>query len=182
MSIKTSAKKGAMKTTSPKVSVKREVEKLLKDEKIKNELLKLGGERTLEVMKLLTKYSEDEEIADKLNVKVSDVRAVLNKLNEAGIATYERTKDPETGWYYYHWSIHPNKVREWYDGKINAQLNYLYSLLSEGEHYYCPKCGIEQAYNFSEAMDNEFKCPYHGEELKPIDEAVINRYKKKLLK
>ncbi len=157
------------------------VSALLKDDQIKTELMRVGGKRTLDVLNLLMKHSEDEEIAKKMNVKVSDVRAVLNKLNQEGIVYYERTKDPDTGWYYYKWKIDPHKMRNWYDSKKAAKLNYLYSLVSEGEHYYCPECGIEHAYNFEEAMDNNFTCPIHQKSLKLIDNAVIGRYKRKLL-
>lgn len=154
--------------------------KIMQNKQLKEELENIGGENIFKILRLLEKTGDDERIAQYLKVKVSDVRAVLNKLNQAGILSYERTKDKETGWYYYSWVFSPENVINWFNKKINARITYLQNLLIEGEYYYCKKCSIDSPIKFELAMDYNFSCPIHRTRLELIDEGVIEKYRKAL--
>ena len=56
--------------------------------------------------------TSDEEISDETEIKLNEVRKVLYKLYDAGIASYKRTKDPETKWEVYSWKFEQEKVSE----------------------------------------------------------------------
>ena len=152
------------------------IDVVLKNPSARKLLIDLGGENTLAVIKALKVATEDEEIADMLGLRVSDVRAVLNKLNEAGFAYYERTKDEESGWYYYHWKIDKDKLKTWVEEKLFHEAQKYRNLIMEGEYYFCPKCGLETVVKFEDAMDMNFKCPRCETPLELLDETVIDTY------
>ena len=54
---------------------------------------------------LLEGKTTDEEIAEDTEIRLNIVRRVLYKLYDAGIASYKRSKDPETQWYTYIWTF-----------------------------------------------------------------------------
>ncbi|MEM4295262.1 MAG: hypothetical protein QXS91_00405 [Candidatus Anstonellales archaeon] len=154
--------------------------KIMQNKQLKEELENIGGQSIFKILRLLEKTGDDERIAQYLKVKVSDVRAVLNKLNQAGILDYKKTKDKETGWYYYSWVFSPERVINWFNKKISTRIAYLQNLLIEGEYYYCKKCSIDNPIKFELAMDYNFLCPLHKTRLELIDESVIDKYRKAL--
>ena len=52
----------------------------------------------------------DLEIAEETDIKLNTVRKVLYKLNDAGIATYKKSLDPETKWFIYSWKFEQDNV------------------------------------------------------------------------
>ncbi|MGZ4857719.1 MAG: transcription factor E, partial [Methanobacteriaceae archaeon] len=48
---------------------------------------------------LLNGKTTDEEIAEATEIRLNIVRKILYKLYDAGVASYKRSKDPETQWY-----------------------------------------------------------------------------------
>lgn len=135
-----------------------------------------GGENAMEIIRLLTQYGKDEEIAEKLGVKVSDVRSVLNKFQNEGIAGYDRTKDEETGWYYYNWRLNIEKLNAWIQEKMNADRESILAKAREGEHYFCPKCNdVAMLMKFEDAMDYMFKCPKCSTSMELLDEGKVSR-------
>ncbi len=142
----------------------------LKDAKVREILINTAGENTIAVLRELTKTGEDEKIAEKLNVRVSDVRSVLNKLHSEGLVFYERTRDENSGWYYYNWIVNLEKMEKWIEEKLNFNKKRYYELISGGEKYFCPNCGVETLYSFEDAMDLGFKCPSCNNSLDLLDE------------
>lgn len=65
----------------------------------------------------MTRPMSDEEIAKRCGLKVSDVRAVLNKLHEYGITSYIRERDKDTGWFSYNWTVDMVKLHEMMEKK-----------------------------------------------------------------
>ena len=148
----------------------KKLKSFLRDAKVREILINTGGENTIAVLKELLNTGEDEKIAEKLNVKVSDVRAVLNKLHNEGLVFYERTRDENSGWYYYNWIVNIEKMEKWVDEKLNLNKKKYFELLAGSEKYFCPSCGIETLYEFENAMDLSFKCPSCNTQLDFLDE------------
>ena len=149
---------------------KRKLTGFLKDPQVRKILIDTAGENTIAVLKELTKSGEDEKIADKLSVRVSDVRAVLNKLHNEGLVTYERRRDENTGWYYYNWIVNVEKMEKWIKEKLSMNKKRYFELISGGEKYFCPKCGLETVFSFEESMDLSFRCPSCNSQLDLLDE------------
>ncbi len=154
-----------------------EIGQFLANDAVRKELINCAGENAIDILKLLGKETEDEKIANVLKLKVSDVRSVLNRLNEIGIAFYDRTKNEDTGWYYYNWSVDMNKFRGWVNSTLrNQDARIKYAYLIEDEHYYCPQCGIGTSFAFHDAADLVFKCPSCTNTLELIESGVLDRY------
>ncbi len=153
-----------------------EINDLLSHPKVRKALIETAGENSIAVIEALNEVSEDEDIADFLSLKVSDVRSVLNKLNEEGFAFYTRKKDENTGWYTYFWTLDSKRFYEWVRNKLLGKYERLRKLVSNGEYYFCPNCGLETVYSFEDAMDINFKCPSCNTTLDLLEENKINRY------
>jgi|YelNatPaOPRAMG01_1025707.scaffolds.fasta_scaffold10466_2 transcription initiation factor TFIIE subunit alpha len=149
---------------------------MLKRPNVRKLFIDVGGENAMEIIRLLTQYGEDEKIAEKLRVKVSDVRSVLNKFHNEGIVSYERTKDEETGWYYYNWRLNIERLNAWIEERMNADREFVLAKIREGEHYFCPKCkDIEMLMKFEEAADYNFKCPKCKTPMELLDEERVEK-------
>ena len=153
------------------------IDSFLVNDHIRKELINSAGENAIDILKLLKEETEDEKIAEMLKLKVSDVRSVLNKLNELGITFYNRSKNEDTGWFYYNWSIDRVKFRDWINLTIkNQDARVRYAHLIDDEHYYCASCGLGTYFTFDDSMNLSFKCPSCQNDLELIDVSVIDRH------
>lgn len=141
---------------------------LLGDPNVRQLLIDAGGEHTLEIVKAFSKELSDDDLAKKLKIKISDVRATLNKLHNIGVVQYNRYKDSETGWFSYFWSLNMEKTRTWVDEQL--RMESAPSDISSSEYYFCPKCGTESVYEFAAASDYSFRCPLCNRALEFVDE------------
>ncbi|VVB97943.1 Transcription factor E [uncultured archaeon] len=162
------------------VPVKRELSKdiieILGRAQARQWLIELGGENTLEVIRSLPAVPSDEELAKKLKVKVSDVRASLNKLHNEGLVAYIRDKNSETGWYSYSWEINEGRIKRWVAEKHAASEAFR---PREGvDLYFCKECGPESAIRFESASECLFKCPSCSNALDLLDEDTFEQFRK----
>jgi len=158
----------APKKREPAPKPNPELRTLLDDAKVRQLLIDAGGEHTLDIVKAFSKELSDDDLAKKLKIKISDVRATLNKLHNIGVVQYNRYKDSETGWFSYFWSLNMDKTRGWVDEQL--RMESAPSDISSSEYYYCPKCGTESVYEFAAASDNSFRCPLCNRALEFVDE------------
>ncbi|MCX8197440.1 MAG: hypothetical protein N3G80_03965 [Candidatus Micrarchaeota archaeon] len=135
---------------------------VLASAQIRQKLIEMGGENTIDVIREFDKDMTDEELAKKIAVKASDVRVVLNRLHSYGLFTYTRVKDKDSGWYTYVWRLREDKLREFAQpqqemGEVAEEY--------EGEIYYCPSCQPKKFVTFEEATVGEFRCQNCGKGL-----------------
>ncbi len=145
-----------------------ELEELLSNARTRQLLIDCGGEHALDIMKAFTKELSDDDLAKKLKIKISDVRATLNRLHNLGVVQYNRYKDAETGWFSYFWSLNMEKTRNWVDDQLAKDTPP--NDISTSEYYFCPKCGSESVYEFASASDYSFRCPLCNRSLEFVDE------------
>ncbi len=83
---------------------------------ITEEFLKtVGGDYAVDLVKIWDKKKDDmsdEELALKLNAKITEIRTALNRLHFRGIAGYQKTRNSKTGWYSYTWNIKTSRIAE----------------------------------------------------------------------
>jgi transcription initiation factor TFIIE subunit alpha len=144
------------------------VVKILSDSHVRQTLIEIGGENALAIVRNFYGNHSDEELAKKLKIKISDVRATLNKLHNEGLVNYIREKDSETGWYSYSWSLNHTRMEKW----ASSQLSRLGSLGTESgeDYYFCPSCGTASITNFESAATVDFRCERCNRLLEFIDE------------
>ena len=131
-------------------------------------------ESNLPIVKALIDGVEtDEEIAKKTEIKLNIVRKILYKLYDIGLASYKRSKDPETQWFTYTWKFEKDEV---INRIIKDSENYLKMLNDELEReennmfFLCPQGHVRL--DFDDASDYEFLCPVCGDELEFQDNAA----------
>ena len=147
------------------------VGRILGDSGVRQNLIEVGGENALAIVRNFYGNHSDEEIAKKLKIKISDVRATLNRLHNEGLVNYIREKDSETGWYSYSWSLNHERMERW----ASIQNSRLASIDAEGgEHYFCPACGSSSITDFESAATIEFRCERCNKLLEFIDDKKMN--------
>ena len=126
------------------------------------------------VQALIDGVETDEEIANKTGIKLNIVRKILYKLYDLGLASYKRSKDPETQWFTYTWRFEKEEV---INRIIKDSEDYLKMLNDELEReensmfFVCPQGHVRL--DFDDSSDYEFLCPACGEELEFQDNTEI---------
>lgn len=144
----------------------RRLSRVLGDSTVRQNLIGIGGENALAIVRSFYGNQSDEELAKKLKIKISDVRATLNKLHNEGLVNYIREKDSETGWYSYSWSLNHDRIEKW----ATNQAVRLGETGSSQEFYFCPACGASSIASFESAAGSDFRCERCNRLLEFIDE------------
>jgi transcription initiation factor TFIIE subunit alpha len=155
----------------------KEDEIMLRDPKIQEILIDVTNDEknsNLIIKCILKGKTSDLEIADETEIKLSTVRKILYKLNDAGIASYKKTQDPETKWFIYNWKFDHEKISEIisqryekFSDEIEKSLEY-----EEANMFFACKSNAHR-YIFENASENNFKCPMCGESLEYQDNSTI---------
>jgi len=134
------------------------------------------GEEGATIMNLLSQQPlTDEEITKKTHLRVNLVRKILYKLHELKIATYRGVRDKKTGWYVYHWCIHPERI----DALLWKRRRKALQLLDQRLRYELStmffRCRNEghPKLTFDVATEYGFKCPDCGDTLEHIDNSQV---------
>jgi transcription initiation factor TFIIE subunit alpha len=131
------------------------------------------------VESLIDGVETDEEIANRTGIKLNIVRRILYKLYDMGLASYKRSKDPETQWFTYTWKFDKEEVINHIIKDSEEYLKLLNDELEREENnmfFVCPQGHVRL--DFDVASDYEFMCPACGDELQFQDNAeIINQLK-----
>lgn len=174
--ITVAAKPAKAEAPQVKKAMSKELEEVLAKADARHWLIQLGGENSLDVIKNLPMMSNDEELAKKLKIKVSDVRASLNKMHNEGLVAYVRDKNSETGWYSYAWVLNEDRIKRWV-GERHAQHN-AYRPKEGMDFYFCKDCGPQSVLRFEDAHEHSFKCPACSSALDFLDEEKFEQIRK----
>src|SRR3989338_8224646 len=129
---------------------------------VKEFLKAVAGEYSVELVKICSKKRKpctDEEIGKKLPLKITEIRTILNRLHYRGIACYQKTKNPKTGWYSYTWEIKSERIAELLIEKHSEERGRLErkaALQTNYDIFRCKKgCSILP---FEVAAEYQFRC------------------------
>ena len=112
----------------------------------------------------------DSEIAEETEIKLNRVRKILYKLHDAGIASYKRTKDPETNWFIYSWKFDQEKVSDIISKKHQKNSEEIEkSIKYEEENMFFACKSNGHRYMFEKASEFNFVCPECDESLEYQD-------------
>lgn len=118
------------------------------------------GDDALVVIDNISTGATCERIAEKSGLFVKDIRRILTKLQMMGLANYTKTKEPESGWYQFHWEFYPDKVIDHIKNNKNDILKNLAEKMDferDNIFYSCPACSSRLV--FEEATERNFLCP-----------------------
>ena len=112
----------------------------------------------------------DSEIAEETEIKLNRVRKILYKLHDAGIASYKRTKDPETNWFIYSWKFDQEKVSDIISRKHKKNSEEIEKSIKYEEENMFFACKLNgHRYKFEKASEFNFVCPVCSESLEYHD-------------
>ncbi len=149
------------------------IHSLLSDSFVRQTLIDIGGENALAIIRNFRGKLSDEELAKALKLKISDVRATLNRLHNEGFVKYIRQKDSETGWYSYSWVLNHERLEKW----ANEQSRGMITLEGNGNQYYfCKACGVTTLTDFLTASDLDFRCERCNKALEFLDEKAVAEF------
>ena len=126
----------------------------------------VGGQEAVELVKICEKKKKmvtDEEISKKMKKKVTEIRAILNKLHYRGIACYQKSRNQKTGWYNYTWEIKKDRIAEIIAEQQKENLEKLSkkaTLEADYSLFDCAKCNHGEV--FEVAAEYNFLCPACG--------------------
>ena len=114
----------------------------------------------------------DSEIAEETEIKLNKVRKILYKFHEAGVASYKRTKDPETNWFIYSWKFDKEKVSDIISKKHQRNTEDIEKSIKYEEENMFFACRTNgHRYKFEKASEFNFVCPDCNETLEYQDNA-----------
>ncbi|MBI5681451.1 MAG: transcription factor E [Methanobacterium sp.] len=118
------------------------------------------NENSISIIKcLLEGKITDEEISEEIELRLNIVRRILYKLYDAGLASYKRSKDPETQWYTYSWKFEEERVIETIASKYEKSSKEMEASLAYEEDNMFFTCINGCRYNFEDASEYNFLCP-----------------------
>lgn len=137
----------------------------------------LLGEETARIIEVLKGVDEttDEEIASKTEIRLNTIRRILYSLYDHSIVALRRSRNPETGWFVFHWRLQPDQVEGFIVNHKRHILEKLETRLQyEKNHdfYYCYTPGCRRI-PFEEAMELVFRCPTCNKPLEHFDNDKI---------
>ncbi len=133
----------------------------------------MAGDVAIDLVKICERKRKgvtDEEIAKKMDLKVTEVRTILNMLHFRGIACYNKEKNKKTGWYNYTWEIKQKRITELLIEKYLEKIAKLEEKKGLEENYVFFNCKNKcENHPFEIAAEYQFKCPECGESMNPLD-------------
>ena len=130
---------------------------------------------SMQVIEYLDKgFVTDEDIAEATELRLNIVRRVLYKLYDAGLASYKRSKDPDTQWFTYEWTFERENVKEMCIKKRDEEIQKLRDALEFEENNMFFLCKSNDCrLTFDDASELGFVCPECGNTLEFADNNEI---------
>lgn len=140
-------------------------------------LSKVGGDHAIRLAQICDKKAKskkpvvDEVIGKQMkDLKITEIRAVLNRLHYRGIAHYQKTRDQNTGWYSYSWGINKKRILELILEEQVEEIGKLEKKIEFEKNYVFFACGKScENIPFEIAAEYNFKCPNCGGTMNSID-------------
>jgi len=153
---------GSMTQEQIKSSLSKEGAEMLNESLVQGLIIEIteDNENSISIIKcLLEGKITDEEISEEIELRLNIVRKILYRLYDAGLASYKRSKDPETQWYTYSWKFEKEKVIETITKKFEDSSREIEESLAYEEDNMFFTCNNGCRYNFEEASECNFICP-----------------------
>ncbi len=132
----------------------------------------IAGEHACELVRICNskKIVNDEFIAGKIGLKITEVRAILNRLHYRGVAYYDKKHDSRSGWYSYTWKINSKRIAELILEQQAEEVQKLESKRDFEKNYSFFSCKKAcDNFQFELAAEYGFRCPQCGDMMNSID-------------
>lgn len=151
--------------------------KIINNQLAQDFVRRVAGEEAVKVITIYERkgrYVTDEELAQKMKLKVTEVRTILNRLHYRGIACYKKSKNSKTGWYSYTWGIKSKRIAELLMEEMIEKAEKLGVKQQVQSNYSLFACdGGCDMLPFEVAVEYDFRCPECGKTMKAVDAQKI---------
>ena len=150
-------------------------------------LASVAGDYAVDLVKICEKKRKpvtDEEIEKKLKIKITEIRATLNRLHYRGIANYQKKRNNKTGWYSYTWEINTDRIAELIVEKQIEELKRIEKKIEYEGTYSFFTCSKKcNNFPFEIGAEYHFRCPECGNKMQAINNKknIKNLEKQKLV-
>lgn len=146
---------------------------ILSYEITKSFIRRVGGNDALPLIKACKSKKRkvtDEEVSKKTKLKITEVRATLNRLHYRGIACYDKKKNNQTGWYSYTWEIKERRIAELIIEEQSEEIKKLEKKLEFEKDYVFFVCKqMCESVPFEVAAEYQFRCPKCGNAMEVVN-------------
>jgi transcription factor E len=119
----------------------------------------VAGTEGLKVVKSMGDGATDEFIGEQTELKVSEIRHLLNQLHSHGIVEYSREKNMTTGWFTYTWKFNMDRtMKNLLIVKAKKKREVLNALLEEKTTQFYSCRDTCTRFCFDDAVDLKFRC------------------------
>ncbi|MDJ0270709.1 MAG: transcription factor [Aigarchaeota archaeon] len=146
----------------------------------------VGGEDAARAVELLMKKPSlsDDELSQKLDMDVKELRKILHRLNDLGLVAYDVYREKDSGHRVFRWRVQQDQVIGFAKTQMRRVYERLKARLEHEQTHQIYWCGTEgcRKYTFEEAIDILFKCPKCGKTLVIVDNSkVIEALQRKIM-
>jgi transcription initiation factor TFIIE subunit alpha len=149
-------------------------------------LKNVAGDYAFDVVKTCQKKGKeitDEEIGKDVKIKITEIRAVLNRLHYRGIACYNKSRNQKTGWYSYTWGIKTKRIAELLLEQYAEEIQKLDKKKQFEKDYALFSCQKNCSnIPFEVAVEYQFKCPDCGDTMEAVDKQKSSKEVNKRIK
>ena len=145
---------------------------LLFNEYVKN----VGGRKGRGIVDAIGDGATDEHIEKRTNYKMTEIRSLLNRLQDAGVVEYSRVKNMQSGWFTYTWRVNRTRATANYMTQLRRKYEELLrkrETLDGAQIYKCPR-GCAKI-SFEEALEGAFRCPKCEGKMRFVDSSSERR-------
>lgn len=152
------------------------IDEAIEDVAFTDYVSKSVGKRARSIIKILEDPQTDEEVAEKLELKINEVRRMLNTLNTYGVARYNVNKDSK-GWLTFKWYIDTDKLVRMREEIAKGNGESVYKIPEWcNDFFICEKCYEEEKtiFPFDAAFEMDFRCDA-GHPLQRVNRAEVEQ-------
>lgn len=142
----------------------------------------IAGPQGMKIVECLGDGATDEVVEEKTDLKIAEVRSILNHLHSYGVVEYSREKNMSNGWFTYTWKANPERAMQNYLALKKREYDALkrQAVGEDGATVYKCRRGCHRL-SFEDAMDTKFRCPkcnsnlvhsYGGADLSKIEREI----------
>ncbi|MFA5246755.1 MAG: hypothetical protein WC408_02580 [Candidatus Micrarchaeia archaeon] len=160
---KAGAIKKALKTNTPTPELEVSIPKVYQPigEHLEAFIKEIAGKDGMRIIETIGDDGcTDEAIEQKTEIKIAEVRCILNHLHSYGVVEYKREKNLQNGWFTYTWNLNRERAMSNYLSMKKREYDDLRARVAYAENTCIYKCrkGCVRC-EFDDAMENQFRCP-----------------------
>jgi transcription factor E len=180
--LKLKTQKAAMKQKEKESAIhaegeRQKVEVLLANTLFSEFISRNVGKKAINIIRMLNIPQTDEKLAADLNIKINEVRRILNVLDTYGVARYDTNKDSK-GWLTFRWYLNTGKLTDLSLEIASKKDGTAFKLQDDcNDFFYCNACYDDQKVilPFDAAFENQFKCDNCGKGLKQLSKTEAQK-------